>query len=68
MKYGRQKAYRQMLSKLRSHKNLNLVETLMTEGRWDEIDPSAVPAMAMKKYRKAFQLTKESSDPGKAIF
>ena len=68
MKFDRQKAYRQMLSKLRSHKSLNLVETLMTEGRWDEIDPSAVPAKAMKKYRKAFQLTEESSDPGKAIF
>lgn len=44
--------YRKILSALR--KRINLVETLMVEGRWDEIDFTAVPGGAMKKYSSAF--------------
>lgn len=46
------KAYRQMLTELR--KRIRIVETLMSEQRWGDINYSAVPGAAMKLYRKAF--------------
>lgn len=46
------KQYRQTLSKLR--KRINIVERLMSENRWDEIDFSKVPSKAGFKYRNAF--------------
>ena len=44
--------YRKMLSALRKH--LNIVERLMSENKWDEVEYPAVPSYAMKNYRKAF--------------
>lgn len=47
------KQYRQMISFMRTH--LNIVEKLMSQQRWDEIDFSKVPSVAMNNYNKAFQ-------------
>jgi hypothetical protein len=47
------KQYRLMISALRKH--LNIVERLMSEKRWDDIDFSTVPSIASKLYRKAFE-------------
>ena len=44
--------YRKMLTALRAH--LKVVESLMSAGKWDEVDYPAVPSYAMKNYRKAF--------------
>ena len=44
--------YRKMLSALRAH--LRVVESLMSAGKWDEVDYPAVPSYAMKNYRNAF--------------
>ena len=44
--------YRKMLSALRAH--LKVVESLMSAGKWDEVDYPAVPSYAMKNYRDAF--------------
>ena len=44
--------YRKMLSALRAH--LKVVESLMSAGKWDEVEYPAVPSYAMKNYRKAF--------------
>lgn len=44
--------YRKMLSALRSR--INLVETLMTEGRWGEIQYDKIPSKAGLKYKNAF--------------
>ena len=44
--------YRKMLSALRAH--LKIVESLMSAGKWDEVEYPAVPSYAMKNYRKAF--------------
>ena len=44
--------YRKMLSALRKH--IGVVESLMSAGKWDEIDYPAVPSYAMKNYRDAF--------------
>lgn len=44
--------YRKMLSALRKH--LNIVEGLMSAGKWDQVDYPAVPSYAMKNYRHAF--------------
>ena len=44
--------YRKMLSALRAH--LRVVESLMSAGKWDEVDYPAIPSYAMKNYRKAF--------------
>ena len=46
------KQYRQMLSVLRSR--INIVEKLMSEGRWDEIEFDKIPSKAGLKYRNAF--------------
>ena len=44
--------YRKTLSKLRKY--LNVIETFITEGRWNEIDYSQVPSKANIKYSKQF--------------
>ena len=46
------KAYRQILSKLRAR--INIVETLMSQGRWDEIEFEKLPSKAGLIYRNAF--------------
>lgn len=46
------RAYRKMLSALRAH--IGVVESLMSAGKWDEIEYPAVPSYAMKNYRGAF--------------
>ena len=57
--------YRQLLSKLRNH--LKVVERSMSSNKWGEIDPSATPAKAMKKYRKVFMNPKGSEDEGRVL-
>lgn len=46
------RAYRRTLSKLREH--IKVLEKLMSENRWDEIDFSKIPSKAGIKYRNAF--------------
>ena len=46
------KQYRQMLSKLRAR--INIVETLMSQNRWDEIEFDKLPSRAGLIYRNAF--------------
>ena len=46
------KQYRKTLSILRSR--INIVEKLMSEGRWDEIEFDKLPSKAGFNYRKAF--------------
>ena len=46
------KEYRKMLSKLRT--NINIVEKLMSENRWDEIQFDKIPSKAGLVYRNAF--------------
>lgn len=46
------KAYRQILSKLRAR--INIVETLMSQDRWDEIEFEKLPSKAGLIYRNAF--------------
>ena len=46
------KDYRKMLSLLRAH--INILERLMSEGRWDEIEFDKIPSKAGLKYRNAF--------------
>jgi hypothetical protein len=47
------RAYRKLVSTLR--KKLEIVETLMSQGRWDEIQFDEVPSRASLIYRKAFK-------------
>ena len=46
------KEYRQMLSAKRAE--LRIVERLMSDGKWDEINYSELPSYAAKNYRNAF--------------
>lgn len=46
------KQYRKTLSALR--KKINILETIMSEGRWDEIKFDKIPSVAGMKYRDAF--------------
>ena len=46
------KAYRKILSKLRAR--INIVETLMSQNRWDEIEFEKLPSKAGLIYRNAF--------------
>lgn len=46
------KEYRKMLRDLREHSNV--LEVLMSDGRWDEIDFKAVPSRANLRYRRSF--------------
>lgn len=47
-----QKEYRRMLSELRT--KINIVEKLMSENRWDEIEFDKLPSLAGLKYKNAF--------------
>lgn len=51
------KQYRKLLTTLRAR--INLVETLMSENRWNEIDFSKIPSRAGLQYRKAFERHEE---------
>lgn len=46
------KKYRQLLSMLR--KQIRLVETAMSQNKWEEIDYTKIPSIAGFKYRNAF--------------
>ena len=46
------RAYRQFLSQLRSR--INIVEKLMSENRWNEIEFDKIPSKAGLKYKNAF--------------
>ena len=46
------KDYRKVLSALR--KRINILERLMSEGRWDEIEFDKIPSKAGLKYKNAF--------------
>lgn len=46
------KQYRKVLSALR--KRINVLERLMSEGRWDEIEFDKIPSKAGLKYKNAF--------------
>lgn len=48
-----ERQYRKMLSALRSR--INIVEKLMSENKWNDIDFSKVPSLAGLRYRNAFQ-------------
>jgi len=50
--------FKRLVRKLR--RKINITETLMSEGRWDEIQYSEVPSRAMMIYRNAF--TKHDRD------
>lgn len=50
--HGSKKEYRQMLSSLRAH--LRVLERLMSENRWDEIEFDKIPSKAGMLYRNAF--------------
>ena len=47
-----EKEYRTVLHHLREH--LKVVENLMSQGRWNEINYEAVPSKAMLRYRNAY--------------
>lgn len=55
-----QKQYRKILSTLRNR--INIVETLMSEGKWDEIDFSKLPSKAGFIYSNAFRNREETKD------
>lgn len=57
--------YRKTCSLLRSH--LGIVESKMSLDKWSEIEPSSVPAKAMKKYRKVFMNSKNKPDAGRLL-
>ena len=50
--YTTEKEYRKVVTGIRKH--LNLVESLMVQNRWSEIDYSKIPSIARHKYVKAF--------------
>lgn len=54
------KRYRKMLSKLRNR--INIVETLMSQNRWDEIEFDKLPSKAGMKYRKAYSTREETKE------
>lgn len=53
-----EKQYRKMLSELRG--KINVVEKMMSENRFEDIDYETVPTKAMLKYREAWQRQDES--------
>lgn len=53
------KEYRKMLTKMRKH--LNILEMLMSTQRFDEIDFSKIPSIALKKMNGAFKRDTNSS-------
>ena len=57
--------YRKTLSILRSR--INVLEKLMSEGRWGEIDFGGIPSKAGINYRNAFATREETKDRYKAF-
>ena len=55
-----QRQYRKSLSLLR--KRINIVERLMSENKWDDIDFSKLPSRAGLIYRNAFARRDETSE------
>jgi hypothetical protein len=62
---GSEARYRKTVSMLRAH--LQVVETKMSADKWGDIEPSSVPAKAMKKYRKVFMNSKGKVDAGRLL-
>lgn len=58
--YDSPKKYRKMLSKLRGR--INIVETLMSQNRWNEIEFDKLPSKAGLKYRKAYANRDETKE------
>lgn len=54
------RSYRVILSKLRER--INIVETLMSHNRWEEIEFDKLPSKAGIKYRKAYSSRAETRD------
>lgn len=59
------KEYRQRLSSVR--KKINILERLMSEGRWDEIEFDKIPSKAGMKYRNAFAVKEVTAARYKAF-
>lgn len=59
------KEYRKMLSNIR--KKLNILETLMSENRWEEIEFDKIPSVAGMKYRNAFAVKEVTAARYKAF-
>ena len=59
------KQYRKTLSILRSR--INVLEKLMSEGKWDEIQFDSIPSKAGINYRNAFATREETKDRYKAF-
>lgn len=59
------KEYRKILSRLRT--KINVLEKLMSEGRWDEIEFDKIPSAAGMKYRNAFAVREITSAKYKAF-
>jgi hypothetical protein len=58
------KKYRVLISKLRKH--INVLETLMSANRWDEINFSSVPSQAMRIYGKEY-IKKQPKNVNKGV-
>lgn len=59
------KEYRKLLSSIRA--KLNILETLMSENRWDEIEFDKIPSVAGMKYRNAFAVNEVTAARYKAF-
>lgn len=59
------KQYRKMLSTLRQ--KINILERLMSENRWDEIEFDKIPSIAGMKYRNAFAVNEVTAAKYKAF-
>lgn len=59
------KEYRKILSRLR--KKINVLERLMSENRWDEIEFDKIPSGAGMKYRNAFAVKEVTAARYKAF-
>ena len=59
------KQYRKTLSILRSR--INIVEKLMSEGRWDEIEFDKIPSKAGLNYRNAFATNEQTAEKYRAF-
>jgi len=63
--YKKMEKYRKFIGSIT--KKINIVETLMTENRWDEIEPEQIPSRALRKYlyalKNEIKKTGEIRDP-----
>ena len=59
------KQYRKVLTSLR--KKINVLETLMSENRWNEIEFDKIPSVAGMKYRNAFAVKEVTAARYKAF-